>query len=820
MRFWVFALVFGGCVGSDTVLCGERTCPSGAQCAVITGTPVCATAEQLAPCENEAELASCDPDDERKRCHSGVCIDLCGNGVMDLGEVCDDGNISSGDGCSARCFDELCGNGVIDPLQGEECDDALAQVSGDGCSSNCKVETASWTNVTPPPLVQVTGAAMASDGARIIMFGGRAEAGLTDEMWTRIDAIWRRVFPPRLPPRREQHSIAYDPNRNRFVLFGGFGTAGVLGDTWEWDGTSWTDRTPTVSPPPRFGTQLAYDPGSQRIVLVGGRTVQDAVSDMWTWDGTTWSQVSLPALPPDPHTDVQLAYDVTHSYLVYCGAQAVSGGGAHTLRWSGTSWVDLNAPCPSDGIAPNRMVYNPASASLVLYSSTARKTYEWTGTAWVELTVGANAPPSVRTGIGLAADQFSIIMYGGADLGGVVLGGNPARLVYDSTGATWSYFMEGFLLQRPPAAAYSATAFDPLTGHGVVAGGGGYGLDSFFPTWLWGRGKWVEVPQATTPDTIPSPRADAALAYDPIRRQFVMFGGTTGPQETWVLAFDAQLSSWSWSQRTPASSPSPRRGAQMVFDAARGQIVLFGGNIGMTLFGDTWSWNGTAWSQLATTGPAPRTRHALTYDDVRQRIVLFGGYDELDDVAGDTWEWDGTVWTMRATTGPVPRAAATLTFDPLRRRSVLIGGTDYPVASGTFDDWWEWDGTTWTMAGSDPAIARSGHAAFYDAFRRGIVIHGGAKSALARDVTNDETWMLTFTAAGEGRETCQLDNEDADGDGRMGCDDPECWARCAPLCPPGTSCPADAPKCGDGVCSPVEDYVICPGTTPTSCDGT
>ena len=61
----------------------------------------------------------------------------CGNGVVEVAtETCDDGNTSSGDGCSGTCQDE-CGNGQLDGI--EECDDG-APVSGDGCSAMCVVE--------------------------------------------------------------------------------------------------------------------------------------------------------------------------------------------------------------------------------------------------------------------------------------------------------------------------------------------------------------------------------------------------------------------------------------------------------------------------------------------------------------------------------------------------------------------------------------------------------------------------------------------------------------------------------------------------------
>ena len=54
---------------------------------------------------------------------------------------CDDGNTVSGDGCSSTCKKESpsgkCGDGHVDP--GEECDDGNTK-NGDGCSSTCKKE--------------------------------------------------------------------------------------------------------------------------------------------------------------------------------------------------------------------------------------------------------------------------------------------------------------------------------------------------------------------------------------------------------------------------------------------------------------------------------------------------------------------------------------------------------------------------------------------------------------------------------------------------------------------------------------------------------
>jgi len=62
--------------------------------------------------------------------------ETCGNGVIDhdRGEVCDDGNQVSGDGCSADCrSDERCGNGYVDIDTGERCD--ATNMDGKTCES-------------------------------------------------------------------------------------------------------------------------------------------------------------------------------------------------------------------------------------------------------------------------------------------------------------------------------------------------------------------------------------------------------------------------------------------------------------------------------------------------------------------------------------------------------------------------------------------------------------------------------------------------------------------------------------------------------------
>lgn len=80
----------------------------------------------------------------------------CGDRIISQGEVCDDGNRTAGDGCSADCKSkEVCGNGIVDNVKGEQCDDGN-QVDTDACTNTCKLPSAGscagaiTCNIAPP----------------------------------------------------------------------------------------------------------------------------------------------------------------------------------------------------------------------------------------------------------------------------------------------------------------------------------------------------------------------------------------------------------------------------------------------------------------------------------------------------------------------------------------------------------------------------------------------------------------------------------------------------------------------------------------------
>jgi cysteine-rich repeat protein len=74
---------------------------------------------------------------------------VCGNGVVELGEGCDDGNTVPLDGCDSGCMLE-CGNGTLEPL--EACDDGN-RTDGDGCEADCRPTVCAGGTAITRPLV-------------------------------------------------------------------------------------------------------------------------------------------------------------------------------------------------------------------------------------------------------------------------------------------------------------------------------------------------------------------------------------------------------------------------------------------------------------------------------------------------------------------------------------------------------------------------------------------------------------------------------------------------------------------------------------------
>jgi N-acetylneuraminic acid mutarotase len=157
-------------------------------------------------------------------------------------------------------------------------------------------------------------------------------------------------------------------------------------------------------------------------------------------------------------------------------------------------------------------------------------------------------------------------------------------------------------------------------------------------------------------------------------------------------------------------------------DAAvpKGVAVLFGGRSEMgPLLGDTWTWDGSVWTQLEVTGPSARYGAAVA--SLGGKIVLFGGFNGDNEILGDTWTWDGVAWTQLDGVGPSARYGAVMA--PLGGVLVLTGGYG-AYLTDLQTDTWTWDGTAWTekdVSGPSPPRGGASMTVLGDA----LVFYGG-----------------------------------------------------------------------------------------------
>ncbi|MCX6817786.1 MAG: VWA domain-containing protein [Candidatus Aenigmarchaeota archaeon] len=135
---------------------------------------------------------------------------ICGNGVKEGSEGCDDGNTANGDGCNSGCQVETgwactgtqpsvctpaCGNGII--TSPETCDDGNT-ASSDGCSNVCQTENG-WTCTGTPSVCTVANQNLTQscgiDMALVIDVSGSIDSTELAQMKTALNSFVDAFLP-------------------------------------------------------------------------------------------------------------------------------------------------------------------------------------------------------------------------------------------------------------------------------------------------------------------------------------------------------------------------------------------------------------------------------------------------------------------------------------------------------------------------------------------------------------------------------------------------------------------------------------------------
>jgi hypothetical protein len=277
----------------------------------------------------------------------------------------------------------------------------------------------------------------------------------------------------------------------------------------------------------------------------------------------------------------------------------------------------------------------------------------------------------------------------------------------------------------PPAMNNPAATWDAGSGLTLVAGDTGRadGLE----LWGWDGAHWRQLDDGQS--AAPFARDDAHLVADPARGVVWLLGGRTQRGGHTVAHSDT----WQWdgaawsvvSGDGAAAAPPPRLHPSVAWDEGSQQVVLYGGiGVGDSDFGDTWAWNGAAWTERQLSAPAGRQAPVgMAWDAATGQLALMT-VDLLEDppdglYAGRLWIAGNDAWAARDGSTPTfsPIQALVGTGDGL----ALVDGGLLQGNSAT----WTWDGATWTRAPGAGFSPRNGHAVAYDAARGRLVLFGG-----------------------------------------------------------------------------------------------
>jgi cysteine-rich repeat protein len=131
----------GDATSTGAGVCGDGVVDPGEACddGNADDTDACTSACVAAVCGDGIVQAGVEACDDGNQVDDDVCLNscalaVCGDGFLGPGEACDDGNQVDDDACTNSCALPSCGDGKVQ--QGEECDDGNAE-SGDACLNTC-----------------------------------------------------------------------------------------------------------------------------------------------------------------------------------------------------------------------------------------------------------------------------------------------------------------------------------------------------------------------------------------------------------------------------------------------------------------------------------------------------------------------------------------------------------------------------------------------------------------------------------------------------------------------------------------------------------
>jgi cysteine-rich repeat protein len=604
-------------------------------------------------------------------------------------EECDSADPLQHDGCSSSCGNEVPTWDVLGNVQARirfaidfDADRERTVVFG-GIAANGSTygDTIEWNGErwhsarTPIAPTLRADPKMAYDRERheLVLFGGTG--GIADT-WTRDARGWH-LRTPSTSPDVKPIAMTYDAKHHRVVLFAQHDLVTAVMETWAWDGATWSSIPTPSTLTFREEPGMSYDELRGVVVMFGGATlagVGQGLDEVWELDDMQWSRKMFSGPAPEGRIGPAMTFDPVEKKTYVLGGNSSNGAYSDAWWWDGQAWQAAPAPTvvpPAFAFASTHMTTDSARNRIVVIGSNL-DIYERIGTAWTGRWIDAGVPGPRRNPAAAVDPQFGeIVLHGGID--------DSSNVVNDTWVWNGSWVKETTAMTSRFSAAM---AYDPIR-HEIVVYGGAPGPGQFSnQTWVRGHAGTTATWAQRSPAMNPGARRSHMMAWDGARNRVLLFGGANGSN-----VFDVLADTWSWDgtnwskdvdgPTSTVASPTKRQEAAMAYDPIRKHVVLFGGasDTNVPLF-DTWTWNGSTWTRHdLSVHPAARRTAQLAWDAARQRLVLFGGFSNAG-VFEDVWEWDGSAWNMIPTTAAVGRRSHAVVSDPDGAGILVLAGSD------------------------------------------------------------------------------------------------------------------------------------------------
>ena len=331
---------------------------------------------------------------------------------------------------------------------------------------------------------------------------------------------------------------------------------------------------------------------------------------------------------------------------------ATPGGSGNSIA----GLTDRSAPTGLDQFSAG---YDPVSRRVILWAGATSgptgtlvaQTWAWDGSSWSQLSPSTQPAPERQASLAVDPGSGHLLLVGGdAFSQGVDSQGNnvahwaPNEGTWSWDGSTWTRVGDNARQGGYPALAVDQATRQLLVNSPDIRGAETtVDLETSGPAW-YGQGSYVWTGSAwaalALPNGVAAPWAiQSAIAYDPISKRLIQFGGSQQYATSDTYAYDGAA----WSRLQPATVPPGTPGGLAATDETAGQVVLVARPVDHPDLATTWTWSGANWVRHVVAEPPAEVtdvgRAQMIWDPAIERVVLI---TSSGAAALRLWIWAGT----------------------------------------------------------------------------------------------------------------------------------------------------------------------------------